>query len=213
MKLNLQGKKVAFLGDSITRGDGTSNINNRYANVFSQMTGCEVYVDGIGGTRIAKQKIYSGHPDHDKDFIGRVDNLPADADIVVVFGGTNDFGHGDAPLGTFDDRSEYTFYGALHTLIGKLIKKYPETMIVFIEPPHRLDENNTTNALGLPCKPLKEYIKAVRCVCKHYRLPVLKMFDIDNLQLRDGLHPGDIGARMIAQLLEEFIYNLLNKED
>ncbi len=28
--------------------------------------------------------------------------MDSDADVVVVFGGTNDFGHGDAKLGTFE---------------------------------------------------------------------------------------------------------------
>ena len=49
-----------------------------------------------------------------------------DADIVVVFGGTNDFGWGDAPLGTMEDRREDTFYGAYHLLLQKLIDRYPD---------------------------------------------------------------------------------------
>ena len=35
--------------------------------------------------------------------------MDSDADVVVVFGGTNDFGHGDAKLGTFESRDPYTF--------------------------------------------------------------------------------------------------------
>ncbi len=35
-----------------------------------------------------------------------------DADIIIVFGGTNDFGNGDAPFGEMSDRTPYTFYGA-----------------------------------------------------------------------------------------------------
>ena len=47
-----------------------------------------------------------------------------DADGVVVFGGTDDFGHGDAPIGTPSDRTYDTFYGACHVLFSKLIEKY-----------------------------------------------------------------------------------------
>ena len=42
------------------------------------------------------------------------------ADAVVVFGGTNDFGHGDAPLGKPSDRDPSTFYGACHYLMNGL---------------------------------------------------------------------------------------------
>ena len=43
--------------------------------------------------------------------------------------GTNDFGHGDAPLGSFSDRTPYTFYGACHLLMESLINKYPASTI------------------------------------------------------------------------------------
>lgn len=37
-----------------------------------------------------------------------------DADIIIVFGGTNDFGNGDAPFGEMSDRTPYTFYGRIN---------------------------------------------------------------------------------------------------
>ena len=49
----------------------------------------------------------------------RVDDMIPDADIVVVFGGTNDFGHGDIPFGTLGDNTKYTFYGGLDYLIKR----------------------------------------------------------------------------------------------
>ncbi len=36
----LQGKKVAFLGDSITEGVGASDKAHRYTDVFQAITGC-----------------------------------------------------------------------------------------------------------------------------------------------------------------------------
>ncbi len=66
---------------------------------------------GIGGTRFAKQAVPTNER-MDMDMSGRIEELDEDADIVVLFGGTNDFGHGDAPLGTFADHTPHTFYGA-----------------------------------------------------------------------------------------------------
>lgn len=60
---------------------------------------------GISATRIACQTENLTTKEPDLSFVNRVDSMDSDADVVVVFGGTNDFGHGDAKLGTFEPRS------------------------------------------------------------------------------------------------------------
>lgn len=87
---------------------------------------------GIGGTRIARQSKQSAEERWDKDFCSRVSTMQNEADAVVVFGGTNDYGHGDAPTGSMNDRTPDTFYGALHTLYSSLIEKYIGASIVVI---------------------------------------------------------------------------------
>lgn len=216
--MQLKGKKVAFLGDSITEGHGASDIEHRYTNVFGKLAECEIFVDGIGGTRIAKQRTPSENKRHDYDFNSRVSGLPDDADIVVVFGGTNDFGHGDAPFGEFSDRTENTFCGAVHTLCQKLLKKYYDKTVVFITPLHRLDENELVNFYGQPRKSLLEYVNAIRKVCEYYSLPVLDLYKTIGIQpsvdiikeryMPDGLHPSDLGAKKIAERLKQFLCNL-----
>ena len=54
--MEIAGKTVAFLGDSITEGVGVSEISKRYTDVFGALTGAVVLNYGISGTRIAKQK-------------------------------------------------------------------------------------------------------------------------------------------------------------
>ena len=44
--------------------------------------------------------------------------------MVFVFGGTNDYGHGDAEIGTTEDNSPYTFCGGLNNLFAKLSAIY-----------------------------------------------------------------------------------------
>lgn len=41
----------------------------------------------------------------------RADEMDDDADIVIVFGGTNDYGHGDAPMENFESRTSKLFMG------------------------------------------------------------------------------------------------------
>ena len=53
--MNLSGKKINFLGDSITHGSGTSGEDKRFSNLIAAKTGAICRNYGIGGTRIARQ--------------------------------------------------------------------------------------------------------------------------------------------------------------
>lgn len=217
--MELNGKKVAFLGDSITEGAGASDEQHRYTHVFGAIAGCEIFVDGISGTRIAKQNAPTvDNPRFDLDFVSRVPALPADADVIVVFGGTNDFGHGDAPFGNFEDRTQDTFCGAMHVLCKALVEKYPYATIVFMTPLHRLGEYGEINELGIPRKTLVEYVNMIRRVCEYYSIPVVDLYKnsgmqpeipcIQEIYMPDGLHPSNAGAKKIAYALKNFLLNL-----
>ena len=112
--MDLKGKKIAFLGDSITEGVGVENQNLRYDRRMAEKYGIEAVNFGISGTRLAHQRKASDKPRFDLCFCGRAYDLPKDSDIIVVFGGTNDYGHGDAPFGTDTDTTPDTYCGAVH---------------------------------------------------------------------------------------------------
>lgn len=216
--MQLSGKTVLFLGDSITEGVGASSPERSYVPVFQRLSGANAVNYGIGGTRIARQRRPSQPPEFDRDFVSRVDEMQPEADVVVVFGGTNDFGHGDAPMGTFDSRDVYSFYGALHLLCERLIEKYTGAAIIFLTPLHRLSEEQTINEIGLSVQPLHCYVEAIQKVAGYYALPVLDLFHTSGIQPRleasriaympDGLHPSDAGAERIARRLIAFLGSL-----
>ena len=216
--MELKGKKVIFIGDSITDGHGTSAKEFIYWNQFATNTGAQVYANGIGGTCIAPQRVPTvERPWEDRYFASRVDSLPAEADIVVVFGGTNDFGHGDAALGTNTDRTNDTFYGACHLLVQKLYEKYPDATLVLMTPLHRLSEDevlyneNGVRRVGA----LSAYVQALRDVAQFYGLTVVDLFATCPIQPRvdalrekympDGLHPNDAGAGLVAHCLQNVL--------
>ena len=215
--METKGKKVAILGDSITEGVGASCYENGYTQVFARLSGADVKNYGVSATRIARQK-NQGVAGNDEDYIMRVDKMDDGFDVVGIFGGTNDFGHGDVPIGAFADRTEYTFYGALHVLISKLINKYPFAKLFFMTPLHRLSENVTVNEIGIPCVPLKKYVEAIKEVAEYYSIPVLDLWGESGMQpvikivretyMPDGLHPSDAGAKIIAEKAYNFIKNL-----
>ena len=214
--MNLQGTKINFLGDSITEGYGTSGEAAQFVTLIGTHYGAVCRNYGISGTRIARQSTPSENPRHDLDFPSRVPEMDPDADIVVVFGGTNDYGHGDAPVGSMEDRTKATFYGGLHELYRSLIEKYPEARIVVLTPLHRLNEDNPCGSCKpAPVAPLKRYVEIIREVAEYYALPVLDLFAMSGLQpagpviqekyVPDGLHPNDAGHAILADKIGEFL--------
>ena len=218
--MELKGKKILFLGDSITEGAGCSCIDKVYWNVLATKTGANCFGYGIGGTRIAKQHVPEDVAFATQDFVTRLPQMDKEADIVVVFGGTNDFGHGDAPLGTMDDRTVNTFYGALHDLYVALLNQYPSAQLVVMTPTHRESEDEILfNERGVRrTTNLKGYVDIIKQVAEFYSIPVLDLFAVSGIQPRvpvmkqlympDGLHPNDAGNARIADKLIGFLQTL-----
>lgn len=213
--MKLKGKKVVFLGDSITEGTGTSCEAARFTCLLEKNAGLAPIKNySIGGTRIARQQHID--PQHfiwdTNSFAERFHKMDNEADIVVVFGGTNDFDHGDAPFGTDDDRTMDTYCGALHYLMQGLIEKYPMATICFLTPLHRRGENvpNASNKLLF-----KPYVDQIKKTAQLYSLPVLDLYANAGIQpaiqaqkelfIPDGLHPNDLGNQRIAERLQAFL--------
>ena len=214
--MELKGTAINFLGDSITEGSGTSEPGKRFTDILSSEYEIISFNYGIGGTRIARQATPSSEARFDLDFCSRVDELEPSSDAVVVFGGTNDFGHGDAPIGTPDDRTVDTFYGAMHVLCTKLIEKFPGKLIVFITPLHRLNEDSKNgDNKPYPIGNLYDYVKIIREVTEIYSIPVLDLFKESGMQpkipvikemfMPDGLHPNDEGHKILAYKIAKFL--------
>lgn len=207
--MNIENKTVNFLGDSITFGSGASSNEKCFVSVFGKKTGAIVRNYGISGTRISRQQT----PDEFErlgNFCDRAKTME-DADIIGVFGGTNDYGHGDAPLGTFDDRTPDTFYGACHTLLSYLQERYAGKALFLITPIHRMSENEK-NMHGCV---LLDYVKALRETAEYYSVPVLDLYknygiypEIQSVResfMPDGLHPSDLGHELLADKIISYI--------
>ena len=214
--MNLNKCKINILGDSITEGVGASSSDRCFVSVLAARTGAICRNYGIGGTRIAFQKKSSAEPHWDYDFCSRVSGMDNDTDCVIVFGGTNDYGTGDAEFGSMSDRSKDTFYGALHVLYRSLIERFTDAKIVIVTPLHRCNEENPRGDGKAADGPvLKEYIRAIREVAEYYSLPVLDLYAVSGLQpeiaaikerfMPDGLHPSDAGHEMIAERMQKFL--------
>ncbi|MGI6201640.1 MAG: SGNH/GDSL hydrolase family protein [Christensenellales bacterium] len=218
--MQLTGKIINFLGDSITYGHGVSDPQRRFTQLIQEdchLLRANNY--GISGTRIARQTQPSD-PSFDQDFPSRVERMDLDADLIVVFGGTNDFGHGDAPLGCPSDRGADTFSGSCHVLMRRLITRYPGKPVVICTPLHRLGEDSLfgDGSKAQPAAPLVDYVDVLRRTARHYALPVLDLYAVSGIQPEleiirerfcpDGLHPNDAGHRLLADRMIGFLQSL-----
>ena len=211
--MELENKKINFLGDSITQGCCATSPELGFVDVMKEkyaLAAARNY--GIGGTRIARQRIPSEEPLFDLYFASRVAQMDADADIIIVFGGTNDHGHGDAPFGNDGDRTVDSFCGACHVLYQKLLEKYPLAKIVVLTPLHRAEEGRGDGLW------LKDYVNQIKKTAAKYDLPVLDLYETSAIRAdipeiaekltTDGLHPNDEGHAILAEEIGEFLKTL-----
>lgn len=209
--------KILFLGDSITQGVGASEEKYNYVNRVRDELRASVINYGVSGTRIGRQTLMRHSPMFNYDFRLRAEIMECEADLVFVFGGTNDYGHGMLRLGDKDTRDEDTFVGNLRLLIDYLIVKYGREKLCFILPLHRSDED------GYACKgeelneqgaPLVDYVNAMRYVLREYAVDFIDLYDngIPKPEVNtgdeytvDGVHPNNKGHKLIADKVCEYV--------
>ena len=225
--MNIQGFKVNFLGDSITEGVGVTDVaNNRYharLKALCQLSAVTHY--GVSGTRIAHQIKASETPRFDLCFCGRVYNMDTSADMVVVYGGVNDYIHGDAPFGEIGDTTPATFCGGVYFLMKYLKDNYPGKPVIFMTPArmflrHEVDDllPSTHARKWTPGKGLVAYVDVILETGKQFDIPVLDLYrtlgldphdeEVFQKYTVDGLHFNDDGHAILAQRLKEFIESL-----
>jgi lysophospholipase L1-like esterase len=223
--MELKGKIIDFLGDSITEGVGVYDPKNRYDNVAHRRLELAAHYNyGIGGTRLAHQSAPSEIPRYDLCFCGRAYMLEKSADLIVVYGGVNDYIHGDAYFGKMEDRTPATFCGAVYFLMNFLKTNYEGKQIVFMTPAHMHFKGISDKCLsGRPMKkpdaqPLAAYVEVIKARGEELGIPVLDLFeklpiDPNNESDRekytvDGLHFNDIGHEILANTLCDFLESL-----
>ena len=213
--------KINFLGDSITAGARLSSPEEKYSAVLCKMLGATENNYGISATRIARQRIPSADVGFDRDFLSRVGSMDKTADFNFVFGGTNDYGHGDAPLGEATDRTPYTFCCAVNMITEDLAETFGKNKICFVLPVPRYNEDDVHGDNGCKKeggKTLSEYREAIKAVAAKQGVDVLDLSDLfprpqasaPDEFTADGLHPNAKGHRFIAERMYAYLTKKLN---
>ena len=209
-------KKIACLGDSITEGAQAAGWQwHRYIDSWCKSNGINSIVTnlGIGGTSVCTSSYVS---DRLKPFVNRLDTIPADADIVVIFGGTNDWGN-SAILGNITDTGTSSFYGAYKYILEWLAINRPNAKVMTMTPLKRYYRGNGTTWVNAQTTPnsrgniLPDYVRAVKEVSEMYAIPCVDLHNesglnpvLENVRNRfigDGLHPTAEGNKKMYPVI------------
>ena len=170
------GKKLLTYGDSLT-------AQLEWQPEVATELGLIHTAAGIGGRRISGA---SG-----MWVQATIDALPADQDVIIMLGGTNDWGasvpigslyttgtSGGLPTITLNTNTDQ-FYGALNVMVQRLQTKYPTGRLILAAPPwSELPERVSTStwaqdSVNLQGLTIVEYGDAIKRVAEFHGLPFI----------------------------------------
>ena len=157
-----EGKKWVAFGDSLT--DETINADKKYYRYIEEKTGITVVVMGAGGTGY-----YKGY-DSGTAYGQRMANVPADADIITIFGSVNDWHTKSAnvEMGNASDTMEAgTLAGYINECIDVAIEKAPYAQIALVTP---MDYH------GLPDGTLEGIANIIKAVAAYRKIKCLDLY-------------------------------------
>lgn len=202
-----KGKKVLWLGDSIT-----------YSGFYIPFVLKETGLTTLANFGVPGQGVRTMANRLTTDTI-------AGADLISVFGGTNDYG-GNRPLGTMADaRKDYeeasgkSFYYDVFYVLNAIFTLKPDAQVVFSTPLKRGNVAGQTvvypaaNGVGVK---FEQYVQAIKEVCSLFSVPVCDLFNESGVNLYnlsvytlDNLHPNDAGAQRISHNLVQRFNTIL----
>lgn len=205
--------KIACIGDSITYGLGgnTDEYGNpiSYVNYLRDILGCEVVNVGLAGSAI-------GPYGSDACFLYRLDQIPEDTDMIIVFGGVNDYLCGNSVYGTEDENNgKYT--QAVKKLFTDIRERFPDQeMFVVLTYSNQLEDDPKTEGIY----DFDMWLDVQRSYASEFNFHKIEMYrngfmnsrvpEIQQTFFYDNVHPNDNGYLVIARYIAAKIVEAYN---
>ena len=191
----LNGKTVAFIGDSITQGrfrkmasEGlTWSATKPFGGLIAEVARDMNYGNyGIGGATVTTVI------DSWKALVTNASKVSG-YDVVFICGGTNDYGN---------NASESAFNTAYASVVDTL--KANNTEVVAVSPVYRTSKTGQ-NTQGLT---LWDYCNLIKAIAQTKSIKYIDLYTATNdgvfiTYCPDGLHPNEIGHKIMADLIIE----------
>ena len=201
---HLSGKKVVFYGDSIT-------AQNKFPAIVKEYYGINAINMGVGGSTI----FYRTNSDMSSD--ARINNIPSDADIVMVMGGTNDWGkiqiEDELTYSNGFDRTK--FKGAIAYIVQHIQAQCPNAKIIWCTTIGGQNETRATSSPTIQYLPQKDMFGQSGYTFRNAEIEVCNILGIEvcdtwscgingnnaYIMIGDTVHPTDAGAKLIANYI------------
>ena len=208
--------KMQVFGDSITDDTSRTTWATLITTYLAQRS-ITLINSAVGGSSYGHGHVDGKYGDHqDGNMVNDLlkdGTLATDADIIVMFAGTNNWA-GETPLGEWGDDTIGTFYGDVRDAF-EYLSTHTNALVIVCTPSGRYnstDASRSKNSDGMVLNPqgktLRQFCDAIVETAHLYQYPVVDLYydlgwNINNVShyTEDGLHPNLIGAKFLSQFI------------
>lgn len=199
----LEGKKITFIGDSITEENETATYNYvKLLATYDKITAQNLGRSGVG---------YCRYHENNANFISKIASIDDDTDLIIVAGSFNDLGSSE-PLGTPTDTGSDTICGYINAFYDALFEAFPGKLVIACTMNYWVAYPNNYSRFT-------NYVDALETICRHRAIPFIdigkycniRAWDEDNAEAfcPDGTHPNNAGHKRIYTIIKDFMSGIL----
>lgn len=208
-------KNVVFIGDSITYGSGGTLDEDGtcicYPDFLSDVLGCRI-------TNLATPGFPLGAYNGNSCVRWLADVIPADADIIVIMCGYNDYySYNDYYVS--DSEELGTFKGETHAMFKKIRDSFPDKEVFVVSTYQNRGEGSAQNANT----PFSSFVNYQKDEAWNYDFNIIDLYntgflnnhndDIYNAFFSDGVHPNDDGSKLLGKhIAAQMVKVMVEKE-